>query len=345
MSENSPAISENGDSPSSSLNWGWLIGCWVGGGLLILLAFVFQTVWHWVGAIIELLVEAGVALAFVGLAFLFERRFVRGIARAAAGAAEEMFAQRTRDLETRVDELTTAVQQRNQEAAQNQDSLVEALDYPTYQNIMEILEEADKLQAVAGSWVGPEVTVAASPDRDLLSVGFFRYHIVLNPSTFTLEVTARPHAHARNRPTPPLQLRWNNSESAEEFGHRFSQQLLTSGMLDNPDDFDWSLASANLKKSLDIAFRSRRREAGAWLLDGRLYELLGDDWAVTTAGLEHRPEPKFNLPAADFLRRPTSGIDRSPEDIRQFLRGERPDWCSTDDWEWLISIAQEHLMK
>lgn len=335
-------MSENGDA--TSLNWRWLIGCWVGGGLLILLAFVFQTVWNWDGAIIELLIEAGVALAFVGLAFLFERRFARGIARAAAGAAEERFAQRTSQLETRVDELTAAVQQRNQEDAQNQNSLVNALDHPSYENIMRVLEEADKLQAVAGSFVGPEVTVAASSDRDLLSLRFFRYRIVSgNPSRFTLEVTARPHAHAGSRPPSPAQLRWNASESAEEFGHSLSQYLLTKRLLDNASDLDWSLAIANLKKSLDVAFRSRRREPEAWLLDGRLHELLGDDWAVTTAGLEHRPEPTFIIPAAELLRHPPSGRDRSPEEITQSLRAKCPDWCSIDDWEWLISRAQEHF--
>jgi hypothetical protein len=335
-------VSEHGDA--TSLNWRWLIGCWAGGGVLIFLAFAFQTTWNWEGATIDLLVEAGVALAFVGLAFLFERRFVGGIARAAAGAAEERFAQRTSQLETRLDELTVAVQQRNQEDAQNQDSLVEALDYPSYQNVMQVLEEADKLQAVAGSWVGPEVTVAASSDRDLLSIRFFRYRIVEgNPPTFTLEVGARPHAHARNRPSSPLGLRWVASESAADFGHRLSQQILTSRLLDDADDFDWSLALANLKKSVDIALRSRRREPGAWLLDGRLYELLGDDWAVTTAGLEHRPEPTFIIPAAEFLRRHAPGRDRSPEDIKQSLRAKRPDWCSADDWEWLISRTMEHL--
>lgn len=267
-----------------------------------------------------------------------------GIARAAAGAAEARFAQRTSQLETRLDELTAAVQQRNQEDAQNQDSLVKTLDYPSYQNVMRVLEEADKLQAVAGSFVGPEVTVAASSDRDLLSLRFFRYRIVDgNPPTFTLEVIAKPHTHARNRPSPPLQLRWNASESAAEFGHRLSQQILTSRLLDNSGDFDWSLTIANLKKSLDVALRSRRREPGAWLLEGRLYELLGDDWAVTTAGLEHRPEPIFIIPAAEFLRRHLPGRDRSLEDITRSLRAKRPDWCSIDDWEWLISRTQEYL--
>jgi hypothetical protein len=262
----------------------------------------------------------------------------------AAGAAEARFAQRTSQLETRLDELTAAVRQRNQEDAQNQDSLVEALDYPSYQNVMGVLEEADKLKAVAGSYVGPEVTVAASADRDLLSLRFFRYRIVAgDPPTFTLEVIAKPHAHARNRPSPPLQLRWKASESAEEFGHRLSQEILTSGLLYNANDFDWTLTIANLKKSLDVALRSRRREPGVWLLDGRLYELLGDDWAVTTAGLEHRPEPTFIVPAAGFLRRHAPGRDRSLEAITQSLRAERPDWCSADEWEWLISRTLEHL--
>jgi hypothetical protein len=332
------------DRDDTKLNWHWLVGCWAGGGVVILLAFAFQTAWNWTGATIDLLIEAGVALVFVGLAFLFERRFVGGVARAAAGAAEARFAQRTSQLETRLDELTAAVQQRNQEDAQNQDSLVKALDYPNYQNVMQVLEEAGKLQAVAGSFVGPEVTVAASSDRDLLSLRFFRYRIVDgNPPTFTLEVIARPHAHARNRPSPPVQLRWDASESAAEFGHRLNQQILTSRLLDNAGDFDWSLTIANLKKSLDVALRSRRQEPGAWILDGRLYELLGEDWAVTMAGLEHKPEPTFIVPAAEFLRRHVPGLNQSPEDITQALKANRPDWCSIDDWEWLIGRAQEHF--
>jgi len=42
----------------------------------------------------------------------------------------------------------------------------------------------------------------------------------------------------------------NDSESAEEFGYRLSQYLLTNRVLNNSSDLDWSLAITNLKNRL-----------------------------------------------------------------------------------------------
>jgi len=325
------------------LNWRWLLPCCIAGAILVGLAFLFQTVWNWTGATIEGLVEAGIALAFVGFAFLFERRFVRHVARVAADAAQATFADQTRELQTRLDELTESVRAGNRRDAEEQDNLVAQLDYPSYGNIMSALEEAENLRALGGSFAGVAVRVSASADRDLLSLKFFRYNIVAN-QRWTLEITILPQVRARVSLTNSHQLRWEESEPADDVGHRISREIISRRLLDDPNDFDWSLAIRNLKKSLDIAFRSQRREPGAWHLEGSLHELLADDWAVTTAGLEYRLDPSFMIPAAEFLRRHAPGHDPHPEEtVRQALLGRRPNWCSEEDWEWLTRRAQAHF--
>jgi hypothetical protein len=326
-----------------NLNWRPILFCCGAGAVLVSLAFLFQTCWKWTGVTEDALIEAGIALAFVGLAFLAERRFVRGVARVAASAAEATFAEQTRQLQTRVDELSESVHARDQKDADEQDDLVAQLEYPSYERVMSSLEEAQDFRALGGNSTGVSVRVTASSDRDLLSLTFFRYNIVQNVR-WVLQITVHPQAHARVPLTNAQRLRWEESESADDAGHKISREIRSRGLLAQPDDFDWSLAIGNLRKSLDVAFRSKRREPGAWHLDGSLHELLGDDWAVTTAGLEHRPDPPFLVPAAEFLRRLAPGRDPRPEEsARQALLNMRPTWCEEQDWEWLTRRAQAHF--
>jgi hypothetical protein len=55
-------------------------------------------------------------------------------------------------------------------------------------------------------------------------------------------------------------------------------QLQSASRWDGHGTLDWSLALRNLKRSLDTAISSRRRDQGVWHLRGPLIELVGDDW-------------------------------------------------------------------
>jgi hypothetical protein len=299
------------------------------------LAFVFQTKWSWSGATIEALIEAGIALSFVGLAFLFERRFVKGIAQVATDAAQVSFAKQAGDLQTRIDQLTDAVRERRRQEADDQDEVISALDYPSLSNIIRAFEEASKLRALADGLV----RVSASADRDLLTLSFGRWR----QQGSILEIVISPQALARVHPPSLPILRWMPEQTAESVGFEISHVIQRQGLLDNPDDFDWSRALRNLRDSFAVAIKSRRRDPGEWLLHGQPYEFLETDWAVTTEGLEYRLKRDFLIMKNEFFQRqgPARDTRREAEVLRALL-DKRPEWCSEDDWAWLIRRAQAY---
>jgi len=324
------------DQNNGRLNWGWLISCCLAGAFLIGLALALQTVWLWAGIVPDALVEMGVATTFVGLAFLFERRFVRGITRAATVAAEESFARQTQQMQTRIDELTATVQSRLGQDADAQDEIVAQLDYPSHGRIMKALEEAANLHALPRGLV----RVNAGTELGFLTLSFTRHW---ERGGYVLEVILRPEPRSKKQFSTMPTLRWQDSESAADVGHRIAVEIQRMGFLDDLRVFDWSEALSNLKKSIHVAIRSQRRDPGAWLLKGSLFELIEDDWAVTSAGLEHRPPPDLLIPAKEFFQHHIPGRDtRSEDDVMESLRARRPDWCDPDRWGWLLWSAHSY---
>jgi hypothetical protein len=320
------------DREDVRLNWRWLVTCCACGVILIVAAFVLQTAWDWTGATIEALIEAGIANAFVGIAFLFERRFVRKLAHAASDAAQASFAEQTRRMELRMDELTDAVRDREQADAQAHEEIISALDHPTYESISRAMDEAASLQALATR----QIKVTASTGRDLLSLGFSSAPKGEQP---VLQIFVIPEKNAKEHPESSTFILWESGDTAADVGHRISAEIQRKGILDDLSSFDWSEAMANLQKSIDVAVRSRRRDASAWKLKGKLYELLGDDWAVTTKGLEYR-QSNYILPSSEFFGMYNTRARATPQQAARKLLAQKPEWCREVDWAWLIERAQ-----
>lgn len=324
------------DRSDGELNWPWLIGCCVIGLCLIGLALGLQTAFKWVGVVPDTLVEAGVGTVIIGIAFLFERRFARKVTRAAAEAAEASFARQAGQMQARIDQLTEAVRDREREDARSDDEVISGLEYPDFVNIVRALSAAYTLNALATPWL----KVTASGDRDLLSL---RFSTVREQDRYYVQILVTPEKNAKTHPTSQTIILWSRDETTVDVGRKIILEIQRRGLVDDLDGFDWSAALANLRKSLDVAVRSRRRDSDAWRLDGKLYELLGDDWAVTSSGLEHRPPPDFKLPAESFYRHYVPWREqRSERLIESQLLGKRPPWCSEVDWEWLTARAQAH---
>jgi hypothetical protein len=323
--------------PGQRLNRGWIAFSCVGGIALVALAFIVQTKWGWTGVTTEALVEGGIALAFVGLAFLFERRFVGGIAQAASAAAKATVAAQTQNIQNRIDDLTDAVQALNRREAQQQDEVISLLDEPTFENVMAALQEAVDLRALAGS----RARVNAVAEPNVLGLSFGLTH---DQGSEILDIVIRPYARARSQPVGFPILKWLPSQSPTDVGLDISRTIMREGFLDNPNDFDWTQALKNFKRSIDTAVRSRRGDADAWRLHGRLYELLTEDWAVTTAGLEYRPRPAYVLDRKEFPQTngPPSGW-RPPAEVKAALARQCPEWCDPNEWDWLVQRAQEYF--
>jgi hypothetical protein len=301
------AVNEQPDT-DGSLNWPLITFCCVAGLVMLGAAVGFQTAWDWMGVTTEALVEGGIALAFVGVAFLFERRFVRRIASAATTAAEARFEQQTRALQTQLDDLTDEVHKRGEREAEIQDEEISRLDTePSFETVMQALRTADDLNAIPTF-----VRVSATAEPDLLDLSFGRTTASHPPYGYRLEVAIVP-GNARSAPNgAPIEL-WTHTKSAVDFGDSIRKRIIREALLEKPTDFDWSLAIRNLQNLLRVAVRSRRKADGAWHLEGKLYRLMTEDWALTEAGLEHR-DPRFFLSGSEFRYRfmgPTQYPDRN----------------------------------
>jgi hypothetical protein len=78
---------------------------------------------------------------------------------------------------------------------------------------------------------------------------------------------------------------WGSGEQLSQVARRLGDKLRKEGARGVGNTPNWTMAMRNLQRSLDVALPV---EHGGWHLSGALHELVGEDWAITTAGIEHR---------------------------------------------------------
>jgi hypothetical protein len=270
------------------------------GAALLGVALGGQSWWQWQGVWPGIVVNVGTAFLLAAVLFLFERRFTRRVVRAgtqaiqqAAEQVEERLQRHTDQLTARIDELQQQVDQRMRDRAQEADRKIAALsDDISYATVTDALTEANQLRAIPWG----QVTVQASSDPDGLALVFkwgeasdgqYQWHGI-GPE---LELQARIEADfGLPGGRPHIATEWRPTDTPADVAERLIRQLQAAGRWQGPDTLDWALALRNLRRSLALTVASRRdgTAAGPWQLRGALYELVGEDWAITEAGIENR---------------------------------------------------------
>lgn len=299
--------------------------------------------WEWQGVLPSILVNVGTALLLAGLLFFLEKGFTRRVIsanRASVEAATQQIEQRlearTQALSTRIDELQAQVAERMQERAQQGDEKVAALEEVTYDNITAAMTEANDLGAI--HW--GRVNVRASTDLDGV-VLIFKWGMELRSPARrpVLEIEARVEADLkRYGGRPVIATGWAPDEQPAEVFDRLNRELQRTGRWHGPDTVNWSLAMENFRRSLALTIASRRdgSAAGPWRLHGALYELVGDDWALTEAGIESRAANAVVLPEGAF---PDEGF-RNPHQPEEPWNPPAPEGVSADQWERLVRLGR-----
>jgi hypothetical protein len=82
---------------------------------------------------------------------------------------------------------------------------------------------------------------------------------------------------------------WAENEPPEAVAARLIKDLMRRGAYQGNATLEWDKALAELGRTLGIVVAARRGEA-PWPV-APLFELVGDDWAITKAGVEYRTEP------------------------------------------------------
>lgn len=324
-----------------------MLGCFVGGGVLTGTAFLVEARWNWQGVSPAVLVNVGAGLGLAGVLFLLERRFTGAVMRASERAAEQVarqveqrFEARAEELAARLDSLQDQVNQRVRERAAEQDAMISGLaEDVTFDTVTKILTEANGLRAIDNG----TVTVQASKDPDGIGL-VFRWGMIVNDD----RRAPGPHLdiEARIEPDldklggrPVIRVEWRPGEPAADVGHRLVDELMRAGRWQGDGTLDWELALRNLQRSIDVAISSRRRDPDAWHLNGAVIELVGQDWVISTAGLEC-PSRGYLLRHGDFPQEqhPSFGVmarAMGAENAHEW-QPDRPEWADPDEWARLV---------
>jgi hypothetical protein len=308
-------------------------------------AFVTEHYYSWKGAAVETLVSVGTAFLLAGVLFFLQRRFVaqveEAVTKTAESAAEARVEDRVRQVDARIDELGERINEALAARRQRQDAAVQALDAPSYRTVATALAEANKLGALATG----HIRVQGSRDRGELALDFSwgidrgdgRF---AQPQRTKLEVSAHIYADERGQGARPvIETTWEPNDSAEQVGLRLRELLELRGRWRGGGTLDWSMALRNLQKSLDVAIRSRRRDGNSWMVEGALFELVDDEWAITDAGLEC-PLRGFNLRESEF---PDLVRARSQQGPPAPWRPVPPEWVDSQLWEQLLARARGYF--
>ena len=322
-----------------------MIGCGIVGALLIISAFALQHFWKWEGVSLETLVSVGAAVLLAGVLFFLERRFLTEVCdvatTAAKVAADARIDEHTRDVAARLDELDERMSALLGERERRQDESVRGLDVPTAESVANALAEANRLGAIKFG----HVTVQAS--RDLYELGLeFSWGADAGdgrsgiPARKVLMVTGHVYSDERSRsPNPAILLEWQLNEPTEQVGLRLREQLENRGRWQSDGTLDWPSALRNLQKSLDLAIRSRRRDGSDGLLHGALFELVGDDWAITDAGLECPSQDGYIFSESEF---PERYAMRNMHQVEPWAP-EPPPWVEPALWDELVRRGGRHF--
>ncbi len=333
------------ESPyTERVRWPVVLGCSLAGVLLNGIALWTESRWKWQGVSPSILVNVGTALLLAGLLFFLEKGFTRRVIsanrasiEAAAQQVEQRLEARTQALSTRIDDLQAQVAGRMQQRAQQGDAKVAALaDDINYDSITAALTEANDLGAI--HW--GRIAVRASTDLDGV-VLIFKWGLDLRAPARgpVLEIEARIEADLkRHGGRRIIAVEWGRGEPYVDVFDRLNRELQSLGRWHGPDTVNWSLAMENFRRSLDLAITSRRdgSAAGPWRLNGALYELVGDDWAVTEAGIESRAANGVVLAEAEF---PEDDF-RNPYEPEKPWNPPAPEGVPAEQWDRLLRLGR-----
>jgi hypothetical protein len=350
-----------GDKQGNRGRWGWVLSCELAGSILIGIAYYTEARWNWQGVTPSVLVNLGTALLIAGVLFFIERRFIGAVERVtekaadqAVAGAERRIAEKTDALAARLTDVQDRLEQRLAERASGEDAATRGLfENVSFESTVDALNAAINLNSICDE----SLTVPANRDRLPRFVIRFRWAsggqgINKRPGEVSenVETNGSPHldieAHHATKNMGMIffvaDVVWDNSKSAIDVGEDLTVALQRSGQWQGGADLDWPFCLESLQRGLDIAIRSRRRDANAWHLTGRLRELVGMDWAITETAIE-APGHGYVLQLGYFK----NDID---EHFEEAMRGrlphrEKPDWADKEEWEYILQKVGDYFLR
>ncbi|MDX2342332.1 MAG: hypothetical protein QNL12_00655 [Acidimicrobiia bacterium] len=306
------------------------------------------------------LLEIGAALALVGAIFVLERRFVRQVGVESA-ATERRFEARTSAIEQKLDNyrirlenLRESTEDVTHRCYAHQNEAIAALEENiSHASVVAALDEANRLHSIS------ELRVQASGDILGMRLVFARYS--LEPgwdgpdNAAHEELVVRPHFIDEPVRTPlrgilgsggtPI-ITWRQEWTVAELCDRVIELLQEANRYAGPATFSPEVAFKTLGQSLAVAIASRRGDdPSAPHLQGKLIEMVDDDWFLTDEGLEC-PTHQFVLASHQIHPAPIApkGMDLDGNGLQpqpRWTEPEPPGNVSADRWKILLRLATD----
>jgi hypothetical protein len=292
------------DEETRRISWGWVL-VWTGIGVVLLcMAGTLEGLWNWTGVSIDILVHVGATLLLAPLLPFLERSLTRRVVQANRHMVQQETAglrQQVDSLATRIDQLQANVEQQEADHAEDQNRVIEGLSHEaSFMNVASAMAVANELGALPKG----EVTIAASAEPRIDLTFSWQYHMgdgrFSEPSGNFLGIEAKVYPDPGGM-TPVIRTIWRSGENPETVIARINDQLRERDRWNGTGTINWTQVFRDLHRAVVLAAAYKRRDTTVdWQLHGGLYELHGQDWAITEAGIEYRPDSQVVLAQESF---------------------------------------------
>jgi hypothetical protein len=298
----------------------WLVGLTAIVGLAAIIVagnpgWFGQKSWPLTSVVPSVLVNLGTALIIAALLVFLEPAFtkrVRLIVEGATNAAEERVMQQVTNLQQHVDTLTerTAEELRNRDA-QTDRALVTLTESPSFEGVTRVLEQANDLNALADGIAtvqgGTDPPDDKEPDLDnplSVRVRFLwgtrpgepepslLVQAVCEQSEYLFASLKLDESRADSNDYLCSEIPWNSTDTAEHIGVQLITDLRSKNLYRGAETLDWGKTLSELARTIAVAVATRRGGESRWPRS-TLFELVGNDWAITKMGLEYKGKKEF----------------------------------------------------
>jgi hypothetical protein len=257
----------------------------------------------------SVLVNFGTAFVLAAVLVLLQPAFKRTVQKAVNTAVRPVTGKVT-DLQERVDTLTERTNNLLRARDERVDQNIMALDdSPSFETITAALQDANDMKAFVDGIATVQGGKDPSDDRDVdlgnpLSVRvrfLWGSHPGAPDASLLVQVVcdqgqylnAHPEFYGSpldNNDQKVYEIVWQPGNPPEDVGAEIRQGLVSEGLYRGGDAFEWGKTIIELKRTISVAVASRR--GGEWPT-APLFEVVGDDWAITREGVEYRYSREF----------------------------------------------------
>ena len=244
---------------------------------------------------------------------------------------------------TRIDQLQPLVDEQDAESVRDQDRIIEALS----EEISPLtVAGAMTVANLVGALPEGEITLHASTDPMIDLTFSWQHHAgdgrFSVPSGNFLGVKAHVAADPGGG-TPVIETIWLMTEKAETVIGRINGMIQQRDRWNGPTTIDWGQVFRDLHRAIVRSVAYKRRDSTVdWQLHGGLYELHGQDWAITEAGIEYRPGSQVVLRESDFPER-SAYSDRTSSADPGGWPPSPPAGADLAEWEHILWRSQWHF--